>query len=286
MANEAVTPELLKDRQRRDWDAAAAGWNKFWPVFERAGQHVSDRLVDLARIREGSRVLDVATGNGEPALTAARRAGPGGRVIATDQSAGMLAIARSRAASVGVTNVEFRAIDGEKLGIPERDFDAVVCRWGLMFMPDVAAAITAMRNHLASGGWLATAVWSTADRVPIIGLGAEVVRRLANLPPPPPDALEPTRLADPSRLTGIMRQAGFADVAVERIPVTFEYESAAAFTEFRYEVSAPFRALVNQMTPELRQRVFDGITEAASAYVGTDGKMRTVNETIVFSARR
>ena len=115
MANEAVTPELLKDRQRRDWDAAAVGWNKFWPVFERAAQHVSDRLVDLARIREGSRVLDVATGNGEPALTAARRTGPGGRVIATDQSEGMLAIARSRAASLGITNVEFRAIDGEKL---------------------------------------------------------------------------------------------------------------------------------------------------------------------------
>ena len=97
--------------------------------------------------------------------------------------------------------------------IAERDFDAIVCRWGLMFMPNVAAAITGMRDHLAQGGWLATAVWSTADKVPIIGIGAEVVRRLANLPPPPPDALEPTRLADPSRLTSIMREAGFADVS-------------------------------------------------------------------------
>ena len=286
MANEAPTHELLKDRQRRDWDAAAAGWNKFWPVFERAAQHVSDRLVELARIREGSRVLDIATGNGEPALTAARRAGASGRVIATDQSEGMLAIARSRAASLGITNVEFRATDGEKLTLAERDFDAIVCRWGLMFMPDVAAAVMGMHDRLASGGWLATAVWASADKVPIIGIGAEVVRRLANLPPPPPDALEPTRLADPSRLTGIMEKAGFKDITVERIPVTFEYESAAAFTQFRYEVSAPFRALMGQVTPELRQRIFDGITEAASAYVGADGKMRTVNETIVFAARR
>jgi ubiquinone/menaquinone biosynthesis C-methylase UbiE len=286
MANESVTPELLKDRQRRDWDAAAAGWNKFWPVFERAAQHVSDRLIELARIHEGSRVLDIATGNGEPALTAARRVGASGRVIATDQSEGMLAIARSRAASFGITNVEFRAADGEKLGLAERAFGAIVCRWGLMFMPDVAAAVAEMHASLIPGGWLATAAWSTADKVPFIGIGQEVVRRLANLPPPPPDALEPTRLADPSRLTGIMEKAGFKDITVERIPVTFEYESAAAFTQFRYEVSAPFRALVSQVAPELRQRIFDGITEAASAYVGADGKMRTVNETIVFAARR
>jgi enediyne biosynthesis protein CalE5 len=286
MANEPPTPELLKDRQRRDWDAAAAGWNKFWPIFERAAQHVSDRLVELARIREGSRVLDIATGNGEPALTAARRAGSSGRVVATDQSEGMLAIARSRAASLGITNVEFRATDGEKLALAERDFDAIVCRWGLMFMPDVATAINGMRDRLVPGGWLATAVWSTADKVPIIGIGQEVVRRLANLPPPPPDALEPTRLADPSRLIGILKQARLTEITVERIPVTFEYESAASFTQFRYEVSAPFRALVNQLAPELRQRIFDGITESASAYVGADGKMRTVNETIVFAARR
>jgi enediyne biosynthesis protein CalE5 len=286
MANEAPTSEMLKERQRRDWDGAADGWNKYWPSLERAGQHVSDRLVELARIRQGSRVLDIATGNGEPALTAARRAGPRGRVIATDQSEGMLAMARSRAASLGITNVEFRAIDGETLALLERDFDAAVCRWGLMFMPDVAAAINAVHEHLVDGGWFATAVWSTADKVPIIAIGAEVVRRLANLPPPQPDALEPTRLADPSRLTGIIERAGLKELSVERIPVTFEYDSAAAFTQFRYEVSAPFRALVDQLSPELRQRIFDGITEAASAYTGSGGKMRTVNETIVFAARR
>ena len=286
MANEIVTPEMLKERQRRDWDAAAEGWNKWWPTFERSAQHVSDRLVELAHVHEGSRVLDIATGNGEPALTAARRAGSRGRVIATDQSQGMLGIAGSRAESLGITNVEFRFSDGERLTVAERDFDAIVCRWGLMFMPDVAAAIRGLRERLVAGGWFATAVWSTAEKVPIIAIGASVVRKLANLPPPPPDALDPTRLADPARLTGWLREAGFVEITVERLPVTFEFESPAAFTQFRYEVSAPFRYLVNNQTPELRQQILDGVTKAASAFAGADGKLRTVNETILFAAHR
>ena len=286
MANETITPELLKDKQRRDWDAAAAGWNKWWPSFERSAQHVSDRLVELARIREGSHVLDIATGNGEPALTAALRVGSQGHVIATDQSEGMLATAKSRAATLGITNVDFRNADGENLGLPDHTFDAIVCRWGLMFMPDVAAAVRGVRDRLAPGGWFATAVWSTADKVPMIAIGQDVVRKLANLPPPPPDNLEPTRLADPSRLTGYLREVGFADIVVERLPVTFEFDSPASFTQFRYEISATFSALVNSQAPALRQQILDGVTQAAAAFTDSSGKMRTVNETILFAAHR
>src|SRR6266446_1276001 len=121
MSENTADPQQLKDDQHRDWDAAAAGWKKWWPLFERSAQHVSDRLVELAGVGIGARVLDIATGNGEPALTAARRVAPNGRVIATDQSAGMLAIARERAAALGVTNVEFRETDGETLALDERD---------------------------------------------------------------------------------------------------------------------------------------------------------------------
>ncbi len=72
-------------------------------------QKVSDRLVELAKIKAGDRVLDIATGTGEPAITAARKVGPNGRVIGTDHSPGMLEVARRRAASLGLTNVEYRA---------------------------------------------------------------------------------------------------------------------------------------------------------------------------------
>jgi SAM-dependent methyltransferase len=286
MSDQTPDPQRLKDDQRRDWDAAAAGWRKWWPIFERAAQHVSDRLVDLAGIKPGSRVLDVATGNGEPAVTAARRAGAGGRVIATDQAAGMLAIARERASTLGITNIDFRQSDAESLSIDDRGFDAVVCRWGLMFMPDVERALRGLYERLAPGGRIATAVWSTGDKVPMITIGADTVRKIAGLPPPAPGALEPTRLADPSILAATLDRAGFKEVTVERLSVTFEMESPAAFTQFREEVSAPFRALLGRQTAEMRQRILDAVTEAARGYVGSDGKMRTTNETILFAARR
>src|ERR1700730_9367043 len=217
MSEKVVDPQEVKNEQRRGWDAAAAGWKRWWPVFERSAQQVSDRLVELANVGPGARVLDVATGNGEPALTAARRVGASGRVIATDQSAGMLAIARDRAAALGAVKVEFREIDGEALTIPERDFDAIVCRWGLMFMPDVKGALREIYQRLLAGGRLATAVWATADKMPLTTIGAEAVRKIAGLPPPPPDALGPLRLADESMMRGMLAAAGFKDITVERM---------------------------------------------------------------------
>lgn len=286
MAENKIDPQTLKDEQRRDWDAAAAGWKKWWPIFERSAQHVSDRLVELAGVKPGSRVLDVATGNGEPALTAARRAAASGHVIATDQSAGMLAIARDRAAALAITNVEFRQTDGETLAIADRDFDAIVCRWGLMFMPDVKGALREMYAHLRAGGRLATSVWATVDKVPMITVGAEAVRRIAGLPPPPPEALGPLRLADESIMRAAFAEAGFKDLTVERIPVTFDLDSAADFVQFRCDVSAQFRMLLDRQPPDLRAQIIAAVTDGARAFADASGRVRTVNETVCYAATR
>ncbi len=284
MAEQTVDAERLKSEQKRDWDAAAAGWKKWWPVLERAAQPVSSRLVELAQIGAGARVLDVATGSGEPAVTAARRVGPGGRVIAVDQSPGMLAIARERATGLGITNLEFRESDGEALTITERDFDAVLCRWGLMFMPDLVRAVTGLRQRLVAGARFATSVWSTPDKVPMISIGTDIVRKLANLPPPPPGALDPLRLADTSILKRALEQAGFKNITVERMLVTFEFDSADDFTTMREEVSSAFRGLLARQTPELRRQILAAVTDAARKFTGSDGKVRTTNETILFAA--
>lgn len=286
MSDKVVDPRELKNEQRRDWNAAAAGWKKWWPVFERSAQPVSDRLVELASIGTGARVLDIATGNGEPALTVARRVGVGGHVIATDQSAGMLAIARERAAALGISNVEFREIDGEDLTLSDRDFDAIVCRWGLMFMPDVKAALGGIYQRLRVGGRLATAVWATADKMPLTMIGAEAVRRIAGLPPPPPDALGPLRLADESMMRGMLAAVGFRDVTVERIPVTFELASPGDFAQFRVDIAAPFRALLERQTAEKRAQMIEAVEQGARSYADADGRVRTVNETICYAATR
>ncbi len=93
----------------RKWDAnSAAAWHKWFHIIEDGAQGLSDRMVELAAIGPGARVLDVASGLGEPAVTAARRAGPDGQVLATDHSEEMLGHGRKRAEKLGLDNIEFR----------------------------------------------------------------------------------------------------------------------------------------------------------------------------------
>ena len=115
MSTEGFDPARYKAAQRQEWGAVAERWRKWWETIERGAQHVSDRLIELAEIQPGQRVLDVATGIGEPSLTAARRVGPTGSVVATDQAPQMLKIARERSDDLGLRNVEFHEMDAEAL---------------------------------------------------------------------------------------------------------------------------------------------------------------------------
>jgi ubiquinone/menaquinone biosynthesis C-methylase UbiE len=99
-------------------------------------QPVSERMVELADIQPGQRVLDVATGSGEPAVTAAYRVGPSDHVIATDLSSQMIALGRERVAERGLYNIDFREMDAETLDLPEKSFEIAFCRLGLMYLPD------------------------------------------------------------------------------------------------------------------------------------------------------
>src|SRR5690348_10141473 len=125
---EAKTIDAAEFRmgQRNQWNKAATGWDKWSEPMARGTGHGSERLVELAGVQAGSRVLDVAAGLGEPALTAARKVGPDGSVVATDISPEMLAHARERAAAAGASNIEFVECEASKLDFPEGGFDAAV----------------------------------------------------------------------------------------------------------------------------------------------------------------
>src|SRR5215213_2274714 len=130
MEAKSIDAAEFRAGQRKQWNSAAMGWKKWSELIDRAASTISDRLVELAGVEPGSRVLDVAAGYGEPALTAARRAGAEGSVVATDISAEMLAFGRDRAAAAGLRNVEFVQSDASSLDFPRASFNAAVSRWG------------------------------------------------------------------------------------------------------------------------------------------------------------
>jgi ubiquinone/menaquinone biosynthesis C-methylase UbiE len=282
--SESQDSERIRNDQRDFWNSAAPGWKQLFVELDHAAQHVSDRLIELARIKDGDRILDIATGSGEPAVTAARKVGARGLVVATDQSSAMLAMARERAATLGLANVRFVETDAETLAVEERSFNAALCRWGLMFVPDLDAAARRIAALLVARGGFATTVWGPAERVPMISLGEDAVRELANLPPMAPVAPHPLRLADTRPVEQALENAGFKDIHVEPIIVRFQWESAEAFTEQRRAMSAPFRAVLSKQPFELQQRILAAVTAAAGKYSDSSGIVCMDNEAICIAA--
>jgi enediyne biosynthesis protein CalE5 len=217
--------DQFKIGQRRSWNNAAAGWQEWWKTFENAATVVSDKLVELAGITAGHQILDLATGTGEPALTAAKKiAESKGHVLATDISPQMLVIAKQRAAALGLQDrVEFRESDAEILEISGSSFDAILCRWGLMYFPHLDSTLTRIFDGLRSGGRFACAVWASPAKVPLISIPMGIVNRELIIPAPSPSVPGPFALADIGILESSMTKAGFKSIQTELVPVIFRF---------------------------------------------------------------
>jgi ubiquinone/menaquinone biosynthesis C-methylase UbiE len=281
-----LDPEKFKSAQRQGWDSVAEGWKKWWKVIEESAQPVSDRLVELAGIRQGHRVLDVATGIGEPAVTAARKVGPSGRVTAIDLSPAMVAIAEGRAKENGLANIEFQVGDAESLKLPSSSFDAIICRFGLMFMPDLVGALEAMRDALVPGGRISAAVWSTPDKVPSFVLPFQIVMKETGTPPPPPGTPGPFSLADTALLRQRFEQAGLHDIKIESITRNFKLPSPEEYVDFVKSTAAPLSAMMAGLPAARQQEIWDRVVDAARKHADSAGSINFANEVICVSAKR
>jgi SAM-dependent methyltransferase len=264
LESKAIESAGFRAAQHRNWDAAAPGWKEWSEFNDRADAHISERLVEFAGVQSGSRVLDVAAGYGEPALTAARKAGPEGRVVATDISAEMLAFGRERAAAAGLGNVEFMQSDAFSLDFPHASFDAAVSRWGIIFEPDAEAAAARIRGFLRPGARMAIASWGEPDQVPFLSIPMRTMRERLGVPPPPPGTPGPLSRPTPAAIGGLLEGGGFSNVVVEQDEVVFEFDSPEHFTAYVRAISAPIRAMIEQHAGDAQEAAWDAITHAAA----------------------
>jgi SAM-dependent methyltransferase len=287
MGNKEFDPSAFKAQQREQWSNVAQGWRRRWPAVEQGAQALSDRMMELAHVAPGQRVLDVATGIGEPALTAARRVGPSGSVLAIDQAPQMLVVARERVQAAGIHNVEFLEASAETAALPPGSFDAVVCRWGLPFFRDPVATLAHLRSSLVPGGWLVAAVWGPPQHVPIIGLPfAALSRDLEAPPPPPPGSSNPFALSEPAELEHVVRDAEFVEVQSEPCTVTFAFASVDELVGHLHDVSAPLQVIMAAQPLERQVAILAGLAEAAAPYAGADGTVHLPNECLIVAGRR
>ena len=181
----------------------------------------TELMLDLAEVRTGGRVLDVAAGTGDQTVMAAQRAGPTGYVLATDISASMLKLAADAAREAGFTNVETRVMDAENIDLGADSFNAVICQLGLFLFPNPANVLRGMRRVVRPGGKVAALVFSTAEKNPYQGIPLGVVRRFGSTP------LPLFSLGEPDVLENSFRESGLRDVTVRAVSFRRHFSSAA-----------------------------------------------------------
>jgi len=215
----AMDARLQRRVQRYGWDRAASAYDDFWAEQLRPAQM---RLLERVHLQPGERVLDVACGTGLVSIAAAARVDPGGTVVGTDLSEGMLAVARDLVVRRGLSNVDLERMDAEGLTLPDRTFDAAVCALGLMYVPDPVGSLREMRRVLKPGGRAAVLVWGDrascgwAEIFPIVD--ARVATEVCPLF---------FRLGTDDALARAFETSGFGDVQRDRMQTVLAYATDA-----------------------------------------------------------
>jgi len=274
---------MTSDRSERDeagtmmeWESreTAEAWRQMRAQDGAVFAAATERMLDLAGVGTGDRILDVAAGTGEQTLAAARRVGPTGSVLATDISASMLAVAADVLRQEGWSNVEKLVADAQRLDLPPDSFDAAISRFGVMLIPSHQEALSAIRRALRPGGKLAAMVWSTAERNPFLALPLGMLQARGLLPSPEPGQPEagPFALGTPDALATVFRQAGFGDVVIEPVAIRWRFPSVAATLDYyRLNVAAMRRETADQLQGAAGEQLFAEIAQALDRWRGPNG---------------
>ena len=291
VALETQNDAHLRSEQKKLWDVSASGLEKWLHVTQVASQDVTDRMMELAGIKPGDNVLDIATGIGDPAIDAARIVQPTGRVLAVDQSQRRLATARRRAKEQGLENlIEFIESDIEIMEFPSSKFNAILSKWGLMFFADLERLLSRILDALLPdrGGVFVAAVWSRPEKVPSMKIPSLVLDRLEV--PPLPTALNPFRLSDMSVLSKLFIEAGFEDVKIEAVPVIYRFDSAEDYFDFAYETSGSLKGRITNaaaiLSDEKQDKIKRDIVDEARSFVDSKGQLSMSNEMLLIAGRR
>jgi SAM-dependent methyltransferase len=264
-------PLAYKQTTREQWQHAAEAWGRWTPTLRAWLGPATDVMLDLAGIAPGQRVLDVAAGAGEPALSAAERVGPSGYVLATDISSNILAFAAQAARERGLNHVETRVMDGENLELEDRSFDAVLSRVGLIYFPDQQRALSEMRRVLRPGGRVVAAVYTTPENNRFFSIPVGIIRRRAQLPPPLPGQPGPFSLGAPGVLEQAFRQAGFDGVETRVVPSPLRLRSAAECVRFERESFGALHQMLAGLSEADRAAAWDEIEAELRQFEGPNG---------------
>ena len=265
-------PIRYKETTKQQWQTAAEAWHRWGPTLATWLGPATESMLDMAGVRSGSRVLDVAAGAGEQTLAASRRVGPSGYVLATDISGNILEFAAAEAREAGSMNVETRVMDGESLDELDADsFDAVISRVGLIYFPDQQKALTGMRRVLKPGGRIAAIVYTTAENNKFFSIPISIIRQRAKLPPPLAGQPGPFSLGGAGVLEGAYERAGFREVQTRVVAAPLRLSSASECVRFERESFGALHQMMSVLGETEREETWREIEQGLRQFESAEG---------------
>ncbi|MBB6569640.1 methyltransferase domain-containing protein [Kribbella sandramycini] len=265
-------PIVFKQTTRAQWEEAAEAWHRWGPTIEDWLGDATGAMLQAAGIGKDDRVLDVAAGAGGQTLAAARLAGPGGKVLATDISPAILRYAARAATDAGIETVDTLEADGENLSeLPEGGYDAAISRVGLIYFPDQQAALAGIRRALRPGGKFSAVVYSTPERNGFFAIPVGIIRRRAELPPPLPGQPGPFSLGAPGVAEQAFAAAGFREITVTAVPSPVRLSSAADCVRFERDSFGALHQMLSRLDDNAKAAAWQEITEQLTQFEDPDG---------------
>jgi SAM-dependent methyltransferase len=253
------------------WEAMAPGWERWRTQLADALTPVREWLIQELAPRSGDTVLEIGAGTGDTGFDAAALLGDDGELLSTDFSPEMVEVARRRGTELGLSNIDFRVIDAERIELDAGSVDGVLCQSTYMLVADPAAALAETRRVLRPGGRLALSVWGAPERNPWVSIGGMILAERGHLPPPEPGSPGVFSLASEKRTAALLDGAGFGSVRTEQVPVRFAFPDLADYERWLLDVSGPFAAVVRGLAEAEREVLRRRLTEAFEPFSADEG---------------
>lgn len=250
----------ISEQQKASWDKFSTGWRKWDETAMLFTKPMAEKMIGFLQPEGSQQVLDIASGTGEPGLTIAAMLN-GGKVVSVDISDGMLQVARDKAQKAGIKNFETVVADVTQLPFPDNSFDAVVCRFGFMFFPDMEMAAREMIRVLRPGGKLSVAVWGPPEKNFWVTAVMSVMQKELDLPSPPPGAPGMFRGAKQGTIGELLKNAGLQNIRELEVESVMPIESAGVYWEMMTEVAAPVASALDNADNTAREKIKNQVFE-------------------------
>ena len=257
-----MEPSLQRRVQRYGWDKASGYYEAYW---QKQLYPAQQKLLQLANIKDGDKIIDIACGTGLVSFPAAELAGEKGFVLANDISDKMVEAGTAIAKERDLSNISFQRMDAEELTVEDDSYNIALCALGLMYFPDPLKAMKEMYRSLKPGGHAVVAVWGQRKKCGWAEVFEIVDRRVASEVCP-----MFFNLGNEGTLQKYMSAGGFKNISVERISSSLNYSSGdeacgAAF------LGGPVALAYSKFSDDVKKEVFKEYIDSLKSFKETVG---------------